>query len=358
MPMESVTLYYREGNSDKVYQASIEPQGAGFVVNFAFGRRSSTLQAGTKTHAPLAYAEAKKVYDALVRSKTAKGYTAGPSGVPYSGGNKAERDTGLRPQLLNPITEDEVERFLADPAYWLQEKKDGRRIMLRKNAGEVVGINRTGLTVGLPESILESARALPGDFVLDGEAIGDRLYVFDCLARGQAKLEAHPYRDRWRALLELASGCRGSIEALPTAAASGDKRDLLRFLREKNTEGVVLKDRAAPYTPGRPASGGTQVKFKFVATASCLVTAGRNGKRSVGLEVLEGNKRIAVGNVSIPPKAPIPQQGQVIEVRYLYAHRGGALFQPVYLGRRTDILASDCKLAQLKFRRDDAEDDA
>ena len=32
---ESVTLYYREGSSDKVYQAAIEPAGSQFVVNFA-----------------------------------------------------------------------------------------------------------------------------------------------------------------------------------------------------------------------------------------------------------------------------------------------------------------------------------
>ena len=39
----NVTLYYREGSSDKVYQVSLEPKGDGFIVNFAFGRRGSTL---------------------------------------------------------------------------------------------------------------------------------------------------------------------------------------------------------------------------------------------------------------------------------------------------------------------------
>ena len=37
------TLYYREGSSDKVYQAAIEPAGSQFVVNFAYGRRGATL---------------------------------------------------------------------------------------------------------------------------------------------------------------------------------------------------------------------------------------------------------------------------------------------------------------------------
>jgi hypothetical protein len=43
-----ITLYYREGSSDKVYQVSIEPQGEGFVVNFAYGRRGSTMNTRTK----------------------------------------------------------------------------------------------------------------------------------------------------------------------------------------------------------------------------------------------------------------------------------------------------------------------
>jgi bifunctional non-homologous end joining protein LigD len=48
-PTKSITLYYREGSSDKVYQCSIEASGELFVVNFAYGRRGTTLQNGTKS---------------------------------------------------------------------------------------------------------------------------------------------------------------------------------------------------------------------------------------------------------------------------------------------------------------------
>ena len=72
-----VILYYREGSSDKVYQASIEPQGELFVVNFAYGRRGSTMNTGTKTPTPVDYATAKKMHDKLVREKVAKGYNEG-----------------------------------------------------------------------------------------------------------------------------------------------------------------------------------------------------------------------------------------------------------------------------------------
>jgi predicted DNA-binding WGR domain protein len=77
---ERITLYYREGSSDKVYQASIEAQGAWFVVNFAYGRRGSTMYTGTKTQTPVDYHSAKYIYDKLVWEKKANGYTDGPGG--------------------------------------------------------------------------------------------------------------------------------------------------------------------------------------------------------------------------------------------------------------------------------------
>jgi bifunctional non-homologous end joining protein LigD len=47
--MEQTTLYFRQGSSDKVYQASIEQQDGGYVINFAFGRRGTTLQTGSES---------------------------------------------------------------------------------------------------------------------------------------------------------------------------------------------------------------------------------------------------------------------------------------------------------------------
>ena len=79
---EPVTLYYREGRSDKVYQRAIEPDGDRFAVTFAYGRRGSTLNTGAKTELPVDYPEAKALFDKLVREKLAKGYTFGPAGNP------------------------------------------------------------------------------------------------------------------------------------------------------------------------------------------------------------------------------------------------------------------------------------
>jgi bifunctional non-homologous end joining protein LigD len=113
---KSITLYYHEGPSDKVYRCSIETNGELFVVNFSYGRRGTTLQTGTKTSSPVDYETAKGIFDKLVRGKLAKGYTPGADGTPYAQTKDAERATEVRPQLLNPIEEDEAKRLITDPA--------------------------------------------------------------------------------------------------------------------------------------------------------------------------------------------------------------------------------------------------
>ncbi|MDQ8192503.1 hypothetical protein [Roseibacillus persicicus] len=57
------------------------------------------------------------------------------------------------------------------------------------------------------------------------------------------------------------------------------------------------------------------------------------------------------GNVTIPPGHPIPEIGGVVEVRYLYAFpESEAVYQPSYLGIRSDLKPSDCQSSQLKYK--------
>ena len=83
--MENITLYFRQGSSDKIYQAAIEPKDGGYTVNFAYGRRGSTLSTGTKTQSPVPYAEAKAIFDKLVKEKIAKGYTPQGNRIKWRG---------------------------------------------------------------------------------------------------------------------------------------------------------------------------------------------------------------------------------------------------------------------------------
>ena len=72
---------------------------------------------------------------------------------------------------------------------------------------------------------------------------------------------------------------------------------------------MVFKRIDSPYIPGRPNSGGDQLKYKFVQSASVIVT-GKNGKRSVKIGLLHGERMVGAGNVTIPPGEKIPEEGQ------------------------------------------------
>ena len=73
----TASLYYTEGGSDKEYHTEIVEVAGGNVVNFRYGRRGAALTAGTKTSAPVDFAQAKKIFDKLVKEKTSKGYGSG-----------------------------------------------------------------------------------------------------------------------------------------------------------------------------------------------------------------------------------------------------------------------------------------
>ena len=354
---ERITLYYREGSSDKVYQASIEPQGELFLVNFAYGRRGSTMNAGTKTQTPVDYDSAKNIYDKLVREKKAKGYTEGPDGTPYEHTDKEDRVTGLLPQLLNPIDEKEAERLLKDPAWAMQQKFDGRRVLVRKAGAEIHGINRKGLLIGLPSPIVVGARKIGRDLLLDGECVGDVLYAFDLLEYDGEDYRPKPYHHRLAKLSDLLTKPDIThIEFVETATDPASKERLFRQLQAGKKEGVVFKRLDAPYTPGRPNSGGTQLKHKFYATCSAVVSK-VNGKRSVELQLRNGKGWIPVGNVTIPANFSVPAAAEVVEIRYLYAFReSNALYQPVYLGPRKDVERHECVLSQLKYKSAGEED--
>jgi bifunctional non-homologous end joining protein LigD len=352
--LDRTTLYYREGTSDKVYQCAIEAAGTRFLVNFAYGRRGTTLNTGTKTNVPVDYDDAKRIYDKLVKEKTGKGYTPGPDGTPYHNTPKAERFTGLLPQLLNSIDEEELNRLLTHQDHCMQEKFDGRRLLVQKQASDIIGINKKGLVVGLPESVVQAAERLPGDFVLDGECIGDEFFVFDLLSINTGDLRPQPYRERLVHLYNLiASAQQQSITLVQTAFTTEDKNRLLNQLRAARKEGVVFKHLYSSYVPGRPSSGGPQLKHKFYATLSAVV-AKINAQRSVEIRLLGDDGWQTAGNVTIPPNHQIPKVGAVAEIRFLYSFKeSGVLYQPVFLGLRSDVTPEECLVTQLKFKADD-----
>lgn len=354
--LPTTTLYYREGSSDKVYQCQIEAAGDRFVVNFAYGRRGGTLNTGTKTNVPVNFDDAKRIFDKLVKEKKSKGYTEGEAGTPYTSPETNQQPSGILPQLLNAIDEEQALKLIQDDHYCMQEKHDGRRLIVQKRGQDIIGINKKGNTIGLPLPVFDVVRGFDADVTIDGESIGDNLFAFDLLELDGVDIRSWPYRERLAALMNLLfSVQQRTIKLVETAFTSEQKLALLNELKAGKREGIVFKQVFSAYTSGRPNSGGNQLKHKFVATLSAVV-AKVNRQRSVELQLIGKDGWVSCGNVTIPANHKIPQAGQVVEIRYLYCFpESGVLFQPVYLGQRDDVDDTECLTSQLKFKPTDEE---
>lgn len=357
------SLFCREGSSDKEYNIFIEDSATvpgAYDVRATWGRRGAPRDSQYKASG-VTMLQAEATLMSLKRSKEAKRYREDPSlakGTPLTavpaativseyGASTPEREyTELKPQLLNPIDVDELEAYLANDEWLAQEKLDGKRIMVEVNFGQVTASNRRSWKVGIPQDVAEELSKFD-DCVLDGELVGGVYYVFDCLNHNGTDLRANAYTDRFNCLVENVIGDRMlyQVDIVPTAYSADDKRNLVKSLEHK--EGVVFKKLSAPHEAGRPNKGGSQIKCKFVSSATCVVSA-VNTKRSVAIKVDSPDGFVSVGNVTIPPNYELPKVGDLVEVRYLYAYEGGSLYQPVYLGKRDDVDVDT--VSQLKYK--------
>ena len=359
MITQSVTLAYKEGSSDKVYRVTLEETNGLYSVNVEYGRRGGTMITGTKTNAPTSLTPASNIYDKIVREKMAKGYLvaarsnlAGPIPVipPIKSTYSVARSLVNPCVLLNAIPESEATDLLSDNDWVAQQKFDGTRLVLRSTTAGFKGFNRKGALTTVPDSVAQAIRGI--DCTLDGELIGNVYYTFDCLRLGlDFCATATPLIARLTAMRSLSFNT-DSIVVVNCAVCTADKVRLWDKLKADNAEGIVFKGRNAPYTYGRPSSGGLYLKHKFYKTCSCVVTK-INQQRSVGVSLDRGTELEPVGNVTIPPNFNVPSLNDIVEVRYLYAFLGGSLYQPTYLGCRTDIALEDCTMEQLVYKKED-----
>ena len=355
--MKTQTLYFKEGASDKVYVATLNDDG---TLLFSWGRRGSTLQ--SLPAGPLAPAAAESLYNKKLNEKLAKGYRPGAEATPQVESLiAAARADVPKPQLLNEIGEAELLRLTKQSGWLLQQKFDGNHILLRKRAGVITGFARSGRAIAaLPKPVVDDLNRIGCDVLIDGEIVGDVVHAFDVLEFGTNDLRSKPYSQRLVVLESLSDFWGCGIKLVYTARTSEEKSVLIDSILADGGEGLVLKRADAPYSAGRPNSGGPALKFKFVTTASVIVLAHNEQHRSVSIVVHDcasplmkagdACKLVEVGNVSIPTNHELPPAGAVVEVRYLYARHGGALYQPVYLGQRDDIAMADCTIKQLKFK--------
>ncbi|RYD24334.1 MAG: WGR domain-containing protein [Verrucomicrobiaceae bacterium] len=142
--IQSTSLHYREGSSDKVYHAAIEPKDDGYVVTFAYGRRGSTLATGTKTEQPVPLATATTLFNKLVASQVAKGYKPDEDAqAPYAQSGQEGIDTGVRCQLLNAVDIDGLSLLLGDIGNLIEMNTMGQRFIPNASAESLPGSDRS-----------------------------------------------------------------------------------------------------------------------------------------------------------------------------------------------------------------------
>lgn len=359
-------LHFTQGSSDKVYNIVLDPMDGGWIVNFSYGRRGKPLKHGTKTAQPVRYELARAAYDRLLQEKVAKGYRCNDEAtfVDAGGATIDSQRTGWVPQLLNPIEEENVSDTLVDfgGRVYLQTKHDGERRAIHWDGNRIYASNRRGLEVAISAKLMETLQDWTNyhglkPYLLDCEDLGEELVIFDVCEWDGEDIREKNFAQRSHVLWDICAFI-AHTNAEPTLSVDlGGIYDNLDHIRHfiqinKNAgqEGIVLRDTRAPYTEGRPNSGGPARKLKFYASATCTVASIHPTKRSIGLQLLNAGMPLDVGNCTIPPNYEMPEIDDTVEIKYLYAYRGGSIYQPQYKGVRTDIPPYECTTDQLKYK--------
>lgn len=250
------------------------------------------------------------------------------------------------PQLLTEIDQVKLEECLNSTAFGAQEKKDGKHLTLQitRNGQFLVRNKKGDISTCAPE--FESAlRQIYHSILIDGEQVNGIFWTWDILELENQNLRPNSYFTRYAKLKELEPFFGSTIRVLKLVTSNADKLELFNSLKKK--EGIVFKRLDAPFTPGK---GEDQFKFKFYSDASIIVAAGRPGKQSIGMELIDANgNREFVGFCSCALH-PLPAIGSIADVKYLYAYRGGCLYQTAFKGPRDDVDISECKTSQLKYK--------
>lgn len=199
-----------------------------------------------------------------------------------------------------------------EPAAWIEDKYDGIRCQLHKVADRVAFYSRDlkEITATFLE-VADSLRKVEGDFVLDGEILamrddaalpfaelqkrlgrreGDlflgteipvRFMAFDLLwFQGESLLEK-PLQER-RALLEKMGAFQ--MSRILFARSAAEIEAAFTAARGRGNEGLMIKDPASVYSPGRRGMSWLKLK-KAHASLDCVVVGAEygHGKRNAVL---------------------------------------------------------------------------
>jgi bifunctional non-homologous end joining protein LigD len=309
----------------------------------------------------------------------------------------AEETCAMALPLILPMLATLVPEPFHRPGWVYEEKYDGIRTLAYRRGGRVRLYSRTlkDFTDEFAE-IAQALRELPeGDLVLDGEivafdahdvsrfqllqrrALGERIRilfaVFDCLERKGVALLRQPLAERRRALTAIVPPRRGVLMRARRLAPNG--LTAYRTAQRKGWEGIIGKDDASIYEPGRRTRSWLKVKCRkeseFVIGGFTAPTGQRRYFGALLLGLFDGPALRFVGKVGTgftektladlharmqalrteePPFQQAPRERDVTWVRpklvaqiaFAEWTADGKLRQPVFLGLRHDKDAREC----------------
>jgi bifunctional non-homologous end joining protein LigD len=165
------------------------------------------------------------------------------------------------------------------PGWVYEEKYDGYRILSYKEGPRVTLLSRNAHDrTETFSSVAKAIAALPAStLLLDGEVVvfddrgvsrfqllqnlkyRPRYAVFDCLYIDGRDLRTEPQKLRRTALENLLASSKSDTAIFPSAILAPNGLEAFASARRKGFEGVVAKEKSAPYIEGR---SGKWLKFK------------------------------------------------------------------------------------------------
>jgi bifunctional non-homologous end joining protein LigD len=304
-------------------------------------------------------------------------------------------------KLIRPMLATLVPKPSHHPGWVYEEKYDGIRALAYRRRGRVrlYSRNLRDITATV-EEIARALESLPGgDVVVDGEiiafdrhgvsrfqllqrrALGETIVpafaIFDCLERDGVELWPRPLAERRRAVEAIVPSRPGMLLRARRLPSNG--LTAYRMAQRRAWEGIIAKDDASPYEPGRRSRSWLKVKCR--KEAEFVIggfTAPRGRRRHFGgllLGLFDGSVLRFVGKVGAgfsgaalddlsvwmrrlrtdtSPFRPRPagtgvtwvRPKLVVQIAFAEWTADGKLRQPVFLGLRPDKRPSEVTWAE------------
>ena len=236
--------------------------------------------------------------------------------------------------------------YLNSPLWAMEQKLDGHRVMIQVVQGKAQALNRYADRRDMPGHLQRAFTSrFKGEWLFDGELVGDLYYVFDVLVVHGNDVSKSSWADR-NALLQREVQNMAGVEVVKSWTDSSEKHRMFKLCSETQVEGVIFKRVDARHRNGRSKNW---MKWKFVVDVDCVIMDSNIGGRDnflIGL--YKEGKLTEVGKVSsLTGDGPDCVIGDVVTITALNVSPDGRLIQPVLPRLRTDKPAQECTWDQL-----------